>query len=149
MTPCRERIVAALAARLATITVLPGLVVERDRAASVSAAEMPLLAVYEGDETPQADFTGERAYTLSIAVEGYATGATPVAAAQAASDLRAQVDKALFADVTLGGIARNLEAAEESAPARLDLDAVDPCAGFTRVYRVDYAIAETDPYTFA
>ncbi len=146
-TAARETIMAAIAARLGGIVAVPGLTVERDREAAVTDATLPLLVVYEGDEKEQPDLTGEDGRSLPVEIEGFAGGATTAAATLALATLRAEVDKALLGDVTLGVGARDLRLADEPPPARLDLDAAPPTRGFARGYVVEYATAEGDPYT--
>ena len=148
--PCYDRIVAAFVARLETIAAsdLPGLKVEEGREDDIGDDELPFVAVYAEDETPQDDLTGERGYTVRISVEGLAKGADRTAARKEASRLRGLVDKALFSDVTLGGLARDLRLGQEPPPPALATVA-EHVAGFVRVYEIDYATAESDPFTFA
>lgn len=141
-TPCREQVVAALAARLAGIAGIAGLVVERDRTVPLAGPELPRLVVYEGDEKLWPGFTGEDAFDLQVDVEGYAASAGLAA-------LRASADAAIFADRTLGGLARDVELASEAAPQRLEMDQAAPAKGFVRSYQITYATREGDPYTFA
>ena len=140
--PCREQIVAALSTRLAQIAGIAGLIVERDRTVPITGPEMPRLVLYEGNEAPAPDFTGEDGFELQLDVEGYAASAGVAA-------LRAATDAAIFADRTLGGLARDVELANEAAPQRLDMDQAAAAKGFVRSYRVLYATREGDPFTFA
>ncbi|MBI4184916.1 MAG: hypothetical protein HY521_13075 [Proteobacteria bacterium] len=147
--PCRERVVLALQAALEGNAGIPGLAVERDRDTPVTDGDLPRLVIYEGAESGAADFTGEDGYALAINIEGYAGGGDAAAAASAAATLRAEADRAVLADVTLGGTARGVSLAEEPAPVRLGLEAVRPAKGFVRSFTVEYATAEGDPFTFA
>ena len=151
MTACREQILAAVAAALGTITAVAGLAVERDRAEDqpITTAELPRLVVYDDGEAEEPLFTGERDVTLSVAIEGYCAGATPLAAQQAAAVLRAEVDRVLLADPPLAGLARDVRLAGEGEPARLELPGADPVECFARVIEIDYATAELDPEIFA
>lgn len=141
-TPCREQLVAALATRLAAIAGIAGLAVERDREHPVTAAAMPRLVIYEGDEQLSPEFSGEDGFELQLDVEGYAAAADM-------PGLRAAVDAAVFADRTLGGLARDIDFASEQAPQRLDMDQAAAAKGFARSYRLLYATREGDPFTFA
>lgn len=151
--PCRERVVAAIATRLAAIAGITGLAVERDRAAdlSVDTSEMPRLLLHEGTETLQDDFTGEDCWTLVVAVSGYVKGTTAAAAATAAALLQAKVRAALGTaqDYTLGGLARDLRPDAEVEPVALQMEGADPAKSFALAYAVDYATVEGDPMTFA
>ena len=141
-TPCREQLVAALATKLAAIAGFAGLEVERDREEPVTGPELPRLVVYEGDEQLSPEFSGEDGFELQIDVEGYAASADM-------PGLRAAVDVAVFADRTLGGLARDIEFAVEQAPQRLDMDQAAGAKGFARSYRLLHATREGDPFTFA
>ena len=149
-TACRELVLQAVKAKLAAIVDVAGVTVERDREEDVTDAELPFLALYEGDETAQDDMTGERGYDLQVDVEGIVEGETREAAVVAASALRAEVQQALLADATLGfavGV-RDVRELPEAPPARLIVEAAKPTAGFARSFVVMYATAEADPYTF-
>lgn len=139
---CREQIVAAVVARLEAITGVPGLAVERDREQPITAAELPRLIVYEGDEQLAAEFSGEDGFELQIDVEGYAAAAN-------LAELRGRLDVAVLSDRTLSGLARDVDIASEAAPQRLDMDQAAPAKGFARSYRILYATIEGDPFTFA
>lgn len=148
---CHEQIVLAVETALKTITAISDLTVDRDRGVDEmpSEEELPLLVIYDSDMQPQDDLTGERGYSRVIDIIGYAGGSDRAAAAAAASELRAEVDRVLFGDVTLGGKARNLELAAEPSPDVLGLAAASPYKNFVRSFTADYATLEDDPYTFA
>ena len=146
---CRERIVAAAAARIAAITGVPGLTVARERRSPVTSDELPFVGVFEADAQPREDWSGERAWTLVVSAEGLADGATDTAARTAAANLRAEVEKALYADPTLGGLARDLRAAPEPPPPQLDAEVPDHVADFQAAFEIDFATREDDPFTFA
>ena len=151
MTECREQILAAVAVALATITSVAGLAVERDRADDqpLQDDELPRLIVYDDGDAEDPLFTGERDFTITVAVEGYASGATPLLAQQAAAILRAEVDRVLLADPPLGGLARDVRIGAEPEPGRLELAGADPVESFARAIEIDYATAELDPEIFA
>src|SRR5690606_33033541 len=117
---CREQIVAAVVARLEVITGVPGLAVERDREQPITAAELPRLIVYEGAEDPVALFLGEDCFDLRLVIEGGAAGETASLAASASALLRGKVEQAILADVTLGGLARDIQSDGEEPPEALD-----------------------------
>lgn len=146
-TPIREQIVAAFAAKLAAIASVAGLTVEREREDPVTSGEVPFLAVYEEDAAPDSVFAGEIDVILPISVEGIVAGDTRLAARQAAAVLQAEVEKAIFADVTLGGLARDILPGAEQPPARLDADVPDIVASFAITFDISFAVAETDPYS--
>ncbi|MGE0650263.1 MAG: hypothetical protein AB7P12_00730 [Alphaproteobacteria bacterium] len=140
---------SAVAARLAAITEVAGLTVERDRRTPVMSGELPFLAVYEGPSTSQSDFSGEQAVTLTVSVEGLAGGVSAQAARDAAGLLRAQAEAALFADVTLGGLARDLRPSDEPPPPMLDDEIGEEAVAFVFAVDVDFATREGDPFSFA
>lgn len=147
--PCRERIIAAVVARLASITGIAGLTVERERRVPVTSAELPFLAVYEGPSALQSDFSGEQAVTLTVSIEGLAGGVSAPAAREAAGLLRAHAEAALFAEITLGGIVRDLRPSDEPPPPMLDDEIGEEAAAFAFAIDVDFAIREGDPFSFA
>ncbi|MGE0716404.1 MAG: hypothetical protein AB7P02_13265 [Alphaproteobacteria bacterium] len=155
---CREQVLRAIAAKLATIP-LPGLVVERDRDQPVRTDEMPRLVLSEGDEVEHPDWIGCRTWSLGVTVEGYVIGeadpdadppvtATASAAARA-SELRALVQGVLFADMSLGGLARDIQSDPEAEPVPLDIDGEAPTKAFALALRVEFVTAESDLFTFA
>lgn len=146
--PCRERVLAAAASALDGVGVA-GLVVERERLAEIADDEMPRMVLREGAEEPRADFTGEDAWTLNFEVEGYTAATDQTGADQAGRHLRAKALQALLADVTLGGLARDLRPGGEPPPVRLSIVAEVPTYAFVLTFAVDYATAEGDPFTFA
>ena len=146
---CREQIVLAVKVKLAAIAGIAGLTVDRDREDDVTDAELPILILREGEERPQADFTGEDAYTLVVQVEGAAKGATVGAAASAAATLRARVQQAVFDGTLLGGLAQDIRPASEPLPPILILPAEGPAKAFDLSFEIDYATREGDPFTFA
>jgi len=80
-----------------------------------------------------------------------AYGETRDEARSNAAALRAAVQAALLADVTLGfatGV-RNVTELPEPPPFRLVLDCAKPAHGFARSFLVDYATLESDPNSFA
>ncbi len=151
MTACREQILAAVATALGTITSVAGLAVERERGDDqpVDETELPRLVVIADDEAEDPIWTGERDYSITVAVEGYVAAASALEAQQAAAVLRAEVDRVLLAEPFLGGLQiRDLRIEDEGEPARLLPDGADAIEAFVRQVVVEYATAETDPDVF-
>lgn len=147
---CHEQVVQAALAVLTGISGVAGLAVERDRETALEEGDLPRLVLFEGAEIEESPFAGERSYRLQLDIEGTASGATPAAAAAAASTLRAKVQSALGADPTLGGKVRLMEPASEPPPERLELPTgTVSVRGFVHSVVVEFATAETDAFTFA
>ncbi len=150
--PCREQIVAAVLAALDGITGIRVLREDMDPAAAAESGgdteEFPQYRIYEADEFPQVDFSGEDAFRLAIDVEIWADGADGAAAMKAVGGFRALADQALLADVTLGGLARNLELSDEAPPMR-GAPGGNTVRATSRRYLVDYATREGNPFAFA
>src|SRR5262245_57178299 len=100
--PCRDVVLALIEAKLKAISQIANLTVERGRADPLDSDELPFLAIYDGGDNPQNDFTGERGYALRVDIEGRCAGDSDKEAEQAAGLLRAYVQQALLTDVTLG-----------------------------------------------
>ena len=151
-TPCREQIVAASKSVLALIATPSGVTVERGRTMPITDDALPLLVLLQDPDTPHGEdesFTGERAYTLNIAVEGVIAGATDLDARAQLAVLRAAAERAMLSDATLGGIARDVRLMTEPPPPRLQIDSGLPVAAFAIGFEIDFATLETDPFTFA
>lgn len=148
-TACKEQVIAAFVAKIAAISSISPLTVEREWEDDVTDKELTFIGVYEGPETPHADVTGEDGWTQTVIVEGVAEGAAPVAAAQAANALRAEIDRVLFADITLGGLVRDIRYNPEPQPELLKVVAAQSTRGFALAYDIEYGTKEGDPYTFA
>lgn len=146
-TPVQEQLVAAIKTALDGISAIAGLTAEREREEMVETDEIPFLALYELEVTPQEEFAGEDGWSLAVQIEGLAQGATRVAARQAAAELRAEVVKAVLADRTLGGLARDVLSSNELAPAQLDYKVADTVAEFAVAFDVLFATAEGNPFS--
>jgi hypothetical protein len=147
---CRERIVAAVAALLVTAAAALAThpKVERNRREPLDDVDLPSLILFEGQELPLNDFSSEDAYRLSLLMQFALKGGGPAAAATAANNLRAAIMKALRADVSLGGLCRNLEivdAGDWIGTATLS----DDTEGFILQADITYATVEGDPFTFS
>ena len=155
--PCSEQINAAIVAALQAIDAarVPGFAADRfelRRIAVVTTDELLRLVVYPEPPIEQQDFSGERNSTMRFTVEVAVVGRDDVDAQQQAAILSAEVKRALFADVTLGGLARDLRTVAEPAEfQRLDVDSgeEDPVAAFADPFEVDFATDEVDLTVFA
>lgn len=145
---CREQIVAAVLARLKTITAAN---VERNRRTPIAEDDLKQkssIVLFEGDnESVGAMYTNEDGYELPLNVQGAVQGSGD-AAASAANALRAAVIKAIRADVTLGRIARNLVIVDTGNWEGVAVTAPQ-YEGFSLEARVTYATKEFDPFNFA
>jgi len=146
---CRERIVDAIAGRLAGVE--PGVAVLRDRDPGVilETDRLPALVVTEAEEEPRDDFCGEDAFNLVLQIAVIAGGRDQAVARQTAQRLRARARAALAADPTLGGIARNLVFVEDPEAPLSTPAALGALHAATLALAVDYATAEGDPFRFA
>lgn len=151
--PCREQVVQAFKARLVAlgVSIATDHGVERDRVDRVEDTDLPRLVIYEGACSPVGDdATGERAYWLAMDVEGAVTGADADACAQALSILRATVEATLLApDAMVALKIRDLVINEEPPPQRLELNTQGPAKAFVASYHLQFATAESDPFTFS
>lgn len=145
---CREQIACAvetlLTAMADTIDVTPK--VERNRRDPLQDADLPSLILFEGQELPLNDFSNEDSYRLSLIVQGSFAG-HGADAAKAANNLRASIIKALIADVSLGGLTRNLEIVDAGDWIGTAAES-DDTEGFMLQADVTYATVEGDPFTF-
>lgn len=140
-TPCHEQLAAAAKAALDTIAGVTGLIVSDNATRPVET--LPHIELRLGDESPDDVFTGELGWRLEIAVTCLAKDRAGLAL------LRAKVQQALLADLTLGGLARDLRPAGEGQPI-IDDDEGHPPAIVTELrFGIHYATLETDPFTFA
>ncbi len=140
----REQVIAALLARLQTI---PGVTVERERDAEVTADLCPLLVALDaGQGEPERGTAGVTEYALAVEIEAHVTAASGAAAGAAINDLYGQVLAAIAADETLGGVA--VDAAEGALGAWVDHPSgADPVAGFKLEFTFRYWTKPRDPFT--
>ena len=142
----------AVLARLGALATVAGLTVDRNRIEAVTDADLPILVLFESQETPHEpdeSFSGERASSLAIAIEGAMSGASSADAKTQLAVLRAAVERDLLAETLLGGLARDIRLLPEAPPPRLDLACADPLAAFAIGLEIDFATIEDDPFTFA
>jgi len=151
LPPCRSQIIAALEELLGAVEGLsPGVVeVEPDSMIDIDRDILPRARLFDQGQQPQADFCGEDAYTLNIDIEIYARGESQRAALDLALLLRARAEKAILADITLGGLVRNLQFDTETAPLRSPMANQGFCRGSAVRLLIDYATREGDPFAFA
>jgi hypothetical protein len=146
-TACCERIAAGVQAALQTISTISGLQVERNRRDPLKEDELPRLLLFEIDEVDDTLYVGEDGYAKRFGIQGAISG-TAAGAAQSANALRAEVIRALKADVSLGGLARDLVLDDTGAWIGIDAASDTPMEGFQLTAAVRYATVFGDPYTF-
>lgn len=151
--PCRQQIVEAVLAALQSLDLQPApggevkpVTAELNRRVAVEADDLPALLLYEGSELPLNDFSSEDAYDLPLLLQGIVAG-TAADAVEFANNLRATAMKALMADLSLGGLARNLQFTGTGDLAGADIAAVE-VESFELAFTVSYATKEGDPFTF-
>jgi hypothetical protein len=145
---CREQIMAAVLAKLQGITAVAGLSAEQDRAIPLRAEDTPLLILRAGEEAAETIYVGIDSYRLEVQIEGYAVDQSGTTAATTLGQMRAECDKALLGDPTLGGLTMDLRASEEPADPLLDFEADVEGKAFTRSYEIRYSTQAGNPYEF-
>jgi hypothetical protein len=150
---CRQQVVEAVLGALAAIPMqeieggqYKAVTLEVNRRVAIDESEPPILILFEGGETPLNDFSSEDAYELTFAVQAAVNGSGAIAVTFA-NNLRAEVEKALFADRTLGGVGRFLELHDGGDWIGVEIDSART-EGFMLGFRVGYATREGDPFTF-
>jgi len=163
--PCSERLLAAITAALAGITVAGRTVtVERDRTLPVDESEMPRLIVFQ-DQTAvdQALIGGTDVWTLTAAIAGYvafpapsgtdragARQAAEASARQAAATLQAMVHQRLCGGAPAGDLtlAQDIRPAGSPPPDRLMIWQADPGRAFTALFDVEFETPNGNPFAF-
>lgn len=150
---CRQQIAEAVVAALQSLDLQPtpsgqakGVTVELNRRAPVEVDDLPALLIYEGSELPLNDFSSEDAYDLPLLLQGI-IGGTGADATGIANNLRATAMKALMADLSLGGLARNLQFTGTGDLVGADIAVVE-VESFELAFTVSYATKEGDPFAF-
>jgi hypothetical protein len=150
--PCRQTIVEAALAKLATIPVqetasgaYKEVTVELNRRVPLEETDLPWAGLFEGDETPLNDFSSMDVYELRLVVQIAARG-SGAAAVEFVNALRAESIKALKADITLGGLARWLELSD--AGDFLGAETSAETEGAMLAFTVHYATREGNPFAF-
>lgn len=151
VTTCREQIVQAVYDILNTLCDAANakLDKERNRRAAITDDELgdwPLLILFEDQERPENDFSSEDAYVLPLAVQGTIKG-SGTEAAQRVNALKGIVQRAMAADLTIGGRARDLQFTDGSQWLSTDSDSGN-VEGFMLAFEIAFATREGDPFTF-
>lgn len=141
---CREQIVCAAETVLKAIDDVK---VERNRRDPLQDEDLDSLILFEGPEQTFFDFTGEDGYRLSLLVQATLKG-TGADVARKTNNLRATITKALLADVTLGGLSRDM-VMEDPGDWIGTATESDDTEGFVLQVDITYATVENDPFTFA
>lgn len=142
--PCRDRIVAAVFARLGQLTAVPGVLFEQDREEDLAEHEFPRGVLRDGGQQPFWIYTGQDDFTLALEIDLYARSRAQLGL------MRAMVTADLGADFTLGGLVRHFRLDEESAPQILAFEHMPrDFRGTTLRWLADYATRENDPFNFA
>ncbi len=110
----REQVLAAVHARL---TAIPGVAAWRNRRAPVES--FPALLMAEEGHEPAEALTGATVYRQHIRIDCVVSATDDAAAGPVLSDLVAKVQSVILGDLSLGGLAFDIE---EEATAEPDLD---------------------------
>lgn len=144
-TTVRETLLAAATAKLAAITGIAGLVVERNRRDPVE--DFPMIVPRDGGSRLGERLTGIDRLYVTLDVECYATGATMIEAAQRLHELYGAAAAALLADTTLGVGAFDLREADGGEPILDTSDAATPVASLSARFEIEAWVKTDDPYT--
>lgn len=147
----RERVIAAFAARLATVTapnVVGTLTVYRARRQEIPEGKLPALNMRVTGGMGEQVNAGVTRHVLRVTVEGYAKATTDTDLDSALADLAAAVAAAIESDPTLGGLA------VDTNPAGLDVGAADDegiggLGGVLAAFDVEFWTRPGDPYALA
>jgi hypothetical protein len=146
--PCRELVAAKV---LTVLQAIAGISFERNRRAALGDDDFKggdaRGVLFEEDEEPSDNFTGEDAFDLPFAAQ-VAFKLSGEDAATLANTWRAQLQKTLLADRTLGGLARDLQIVAPGDWVGADIES-DHVEGFVLAFNVRYATVEGDPFTFS
>lgn len=143
--PVIERILQVCEARLTAITAIADLTVERNRAEDVET--WPSLILHDGDEGP-ADVGMVAQHFRTITVEGFVRVADRAQLGPALTTLHAEAVKALTADVSLGGLAVNVDIGEYLGRPALQGD-TEWQGSFSQDLEILYWTKVNDPYALA
>ncbi|MBP2303324.1 hypothetical protein [Azospirillum picis] len=163
--PCSERLLAAVEAALAGLTLAGQPVpVERDRVLPVTEEDMPRLVIYQdAASTDQTVLTDTDTCLLTLAVAGYvsfppaaqadrqgARQAAEAVARRAAATLQALVHQRLCGGDRPGDLAFAVEIrpAGTPPPDRLMVWQADPGRAFTSLFEIEFDTPTGDPFTF-
>lgn len=142
----REQVLAAFQAKLAAITGIDGLTVERNRASPVQ--EFPKLIMRDGGHEVTEENTGMMGYRMTVDVEGFVAHSSDSGTGPAVNALYATVLQAVLADRTLGDLAADIT--ETSMDINLDSeDGHSPHAAFNSSFVIIFYTTPGDPYSLA
>ncbi len=141
--PVRERILAAIAARLAAIATIDGLAVERNRDEPVE--RFPSLIVIDGPQVPNDGNSGVTFYEMTVDIEGHVRAGTAAEVGAALTRLYAAAWRAIAAEVGLGGLATDIAEGPLSLDDRRGSGGT-PQGAFNLEITVTYQTAAGDPF---
>lgn len=144
----RERVLAAFDAALQTVPGITSDQVDRNRTDGVNLQkETPRLIQMDGGHEVTESQTGEDEYRLSIDVDIYATAATDRELGAALNLLWGNVVQTVQADLSLGGLVRDIRQVDMSDPEVLKESGAPPAITAQVSFDVFFATAERDPFT--
>lgn len=145
--PVRERIIQNIKAAVSgALTPIP---VERNRLEDLHSNEPELIVLRTGDDSPFDMYAGEECRAFGLDVEGYVIRSDFDTAGADAAVLAANIEVAMMADPTAGGLARYVEIAPEPRPALLDVPEAVAAESFVRTFVVIYAYQTGNPFQVA
>lgn len=144
-TTIREQMLAAAAAKLASIAGISGLVVERNRRDEVTA--FPMIVARDGASRIDGRLTGCDRLVIALDVECHAGGATANEAVQKLSELYGAAAAALLADHTLGVGAFDVREVDGGEPLIDTSDVAAAVASLSARFEIEAWVRTDDPYT--
>ena len=150
MAAIRENVASALFTLLDSMRAPSPTVVktvERDRSEPMTPDLCPALVLHTASPATVAEETDDHVrYTVRMAVEGYARGATDAASVTALNALYAETRKAIYANRTLSGAAFDIT--EQETDQSIDREQGHaPMAHFAMTLKVEYQTQPGDPFT--
>lgn len=110
----------------------------------ITATKLPAILVYANSETNQAVAMKHPRLSdreLSLSIEGVAKATTSIE--DTLDQIALEVEEAIYGDLTLGGIAKNVVLS--STDIEISADGDQPVGGIRLVYLVKYLVREDDP----
>lgn len=146
----QDRIVAAVAAALAPITIDgAALTVARERQAPFAMADLPAASVNFHDEKGGQVSASADEYDLTLLVHLYAAGGSDAQTAARRGRLRAAVARQIAADHTLGGLAISAETVSGALSRTGEMDGAPNVGGDVVAVKIAYYTKAGDPYAQA
>lgn len=139
----RERVLKAIHTRLAGLGATS---VERNPDDLFARAQMPALALFDGDAERDDTFVGEERWDLQFEIEISVSERTRALTTAEIDVWYGKVAEALAVDITLGGLTSDVRLDAALGPEHLK-DADHPYAAMVLVGRTTFAHAEGDPYS--